>query len=159
MMHRWKQVSQKAAMALIALSLMGGVAAVAPTNSYAIPVAGSYAFTSGLTGTFTSDGSKLTAWDIVGPLGGNFVTGSTVLNNSLAFTQGVIPSLAIVWNLNKNVFNGGFTEVKSLIQLPKGGTFTFGAVPEASTVVLGALGLIGVMAFSWRRRQAGCQVS
>ena len=157
MLHRWKSVSRQMALTLLGLSLMGGIAAVAPTNSYAIPVAGNYAFTSGLTGTFTSDGSKLTVWDIVGPLGGNFVTGSTVLNNSLAFTQGVFPSLAIVWNLNPNVLTGAFTEVK-VGAFPAKGTFGFRAVPEASTIVLGALGFVGVMAFSWRRRQASYQI-
>lgn len=156
-MHRWKRVSQKMVVVLLGLSLMVGVAAVTPTKSYAIPLAGNYAFTSGLTGTFTSDGSKLTGWDIVGPLGGHFVTGSTLFNNSLVFTQGAIPSLAIAWNLNQNILTGGFTEVK-VGALPKVGTFAFGAVPEASTMVLGALGLVGLFAFSWRRRQAGCQV-
>ena len=93
MMHRLKRVSQKAAVALVGLSLLGGVAVVAPTQSYAIPVAGEYAFTSGLSGTFTSDGSKLTAWNILGPLGSTFVTGGTVANNFAGFVQGVIPSL------------------------------------------------------------------
>lgn len=34
---------------------------------HAIPMAGNYAFTSGFTGIFTSDGTKLTAWDFRDP--------------------------------------------------------------------------------------------
>lgn len=54
----------------IAMIFCGGlltVGLVAPNGSAAVPIAGEYVFTSGLTGTFTSDGNRLTAWFIDDP--------------------------------------------------------------------------------------------
>lgn len=154
MMCRWTPVSQRIAAIVTVLSLMsGGVAAVAPTTSYAIPLAGNYTFTSGLTGTFTSDGANLTAWDIIGPLGGHFTTGVTALNDpDLFITLLERPSLSLIW-ADQKFFED--TVTGSL----RTNTFTFSsiAVPEASTIVLGVLGLVGVMACPWHRRQAGHQ--
>jgi hypothetical protein len=47
--------------------VLGFVIVVASGPVHAIPMAGNYAFTSGFTGVFTSDGSKLTAWDFKDP--------------------------------------------------------------------------------------------
>lgn len=150
-MSRWKQISRKVTVAMAVLGLVGGVAAITPTSSYAIPSAGSYVFTSGLTGTFTSNGTSLTAWDIFGPSSTHYLTGSTLLNTSNVFTQVVgTKALGISWLLN------GFGE-GSLN--PLGGTLksvTYQlSVPEASTIILFSLSLVGLMLFSWRRRQVG----
>ena len=54
----------------IAMMFCGGLLTaglVAPNGSAAVPIAGEYVFTSGLTGTFTSDGNQLTAWSIDDP--------------------------------------------------------------------------------------------
>lgn len=152
-MCRWTRVSQRIAVAVTVLSLLGGVAVVAPTASYALPLPGDYVFTSGLTGTFTSDGAKLTAWDIAGPLGGHFTTGKTALNDSdLFITLLERPSLSLIW-ADAKFFEDTVTGALST------NTFTFSstAVPEASTIILGVLGLVGVMACPWHRRQCSHQ--
>lgn len=154
MMCRWTPVSQRIAVVVTVLSLMGEVATLlAPTTSDATPLAGNYVFTSGLTGTFTSDGAKLTAWNIVGPLGGHFTTDTTALNDSdLFITLLERPSLSLIW-ADQKFFEDTVTGAL------RTNTFTFSrtAVPEGSTMVLSVLGLIGVMACSWHRHQASHQ--
>ena len=150
-MHRLKRVSQKMAVAMMVLSLMGGVAAVAPTNSYAIPSSGNYVFTSGLTGTFTSNGTSLTAWDIFGPSSTHYLTGGTIFNNSNVFTQVVgTKALGISWLLN-GFGEGGLNPLGGTL---KSVTYRL-SVPEASTIMLFSISLLGVILFSWRRRQVG----
>ncbi len=154
MMNQWKRVSRKLAVVLMTLSLVGVAAAVNPTSSYAIPSAGTYVFTSGLTGTFTSNGTSLTAWDILGPSGTDYLTGGTILNDSNTFTQIVgTHGLGISWLLN------GFGE-GSLN--PLGGTLTHvtyqRSVAEASTIILFLLSFVGLTVFSCWRRQGGVQV-
>lgn len=53
-------------MVVVVLSALSGVAA---PSAHAIPIAGDYTFTSGLVGTFTSNGNELTAWHITDPFG------------------------------------------------------------------------------------------
>lgn len=153
-MKRWNRVSQKVAVLMLGLSLMGGAAIVAPTNSYAIPSAGNYVFTSGLTGSFTSNGTSLTVWNIVGPSSTHYLTGSTILNNSNTFTQVVgTKALGISWLLN-GFGEGGLNPLGGTL---KSVTYQL-SVPEASTITLILLSLIGLLFCSWRRRQAGMQI-
>lgn len=88
------------------LGLCLAVSAITPTTSHAIPSAGDYIFTSGLTGTFTSDGTQLTKWSITDP--GNFLweTQSTPgidLNDTTSFRIGTLDAnnnLSILWPSN-----------------------------------------------------------
>lgn len=154
MMNQWKRLSRKLALAVMTLSLVGGAVVVTPSSSHAIPSAGNYVFTSGLTGTFTSNGISLTAWDIWGPSSTHYLTGTTTLNNSNVFTQIVgTKGLGISWALN--VFGeGGLNPLGGVL---KNVTYQRG-VPETSTIILFSLSLVGLILFSWRRRQAGAQV-
>lgn len=52
---------------LITLVLFTASIGMGPQPAQAIPTAGDYIFTSGLSGTFTSDGSMLTVWHITDP--------------------------------------------------------------------------------------------
>ena len=133
-----------------------------PTPSHAIPLAGDYAFTAGFTGTFTSNGSKLTEWNFTDSLGTSwtfdFDDGSMVLtNNAVKFD--VLRGnreVVITWD------NGSAIEITS----PVGRTTTAvtwaatGAnVPEAPTGSLVTLGLLALLGYGWRqRRQAGLQI-
>lgn len=102
---------------LLALCVFGVLLIFSPLGTHAIPVAGNYQFTNGLTGTFISDGTKLTAWNIHVPYPG--LTGDGVpyvthfcntclqpvhTNDSDLFftfdlTQVAGPNLAIGWTV------------------------------------------------------------
>ena len=147
---------------VLGLGLCLAVSAVTPTTSHAIPSAGDYTFTSGLTGTFTSDGTQLTKWSITDP--GNFLwetpsTPSIDLNDTISFRIGTLDAnnnLSILWPLNM------FTWVEGgVIQAAR--SFAFApntqTVPEGTMIWLLALGLLALLGYDRRqRRQVGVQV-
>ena len=64
--HHTKHLSSVLAV-LLGFALVCGVTTITPATSHAIPVAGDYTFTSGFTGTFTSNGNALTVWSFSVP--------------------------------------------------------------------------------------------
>ena len=117
--------------------------------SYAIPIAGNYIFTNGLTGTFTSDGNHLTAWNITIPSLSSTVFckacgQDTPTNSSSIFVtinKAVTPNeeLSLFWSNNSWNFQSETLET---------GTFAYKAkptgVPEPSVVLLLASGLLAL---------------
>lgn len=117
--------------------------------SHAIPLAGNYEFTNGFTGTFTSNGSQLTAWNFTLPsmsstvfckaCGQDTPTNSSSIfvttNNSVTPNEG----LSIFWS--NNSWNFQFETLET-------GTFAYRAkpagVPEPSVVLLLAGGLLAL---------------
>jgi len=79
----------KKAKVSLSLALVMMLGLVSGPSAWAIPSAGNYEFTAGgLTGTFSSDGTKLTQWDFVDSLGNHWATGlpdPTPFNNSTWF--------------------------------------------------------------------------
>ena len=60
-------------MSVMVVVVFSALLAVSAPSAHAIPIAGDYTFTSGLIGTFTSNGNELTAWDITDPFGVSYV--------------------------------------------------------------------------------------
>lgn len=146
---------------VVGLGLCLVVSATAPTPSHAIPVAGDYEFTNGLTGTFHSNGLSLTLWNITDPLGNVWQTGapgtSVLINDitSFALISGVTADLSLNWR------DGGYQAHRFLISSK--GDFSFQAVtsqvPEPSSALLLLAGLCLLAGYGWgQRRQAGLQI-
>lgn len=147
---------------------LGVVLAVVVTNpssshaiSFPIPTAGTYVFTSGLTGSFTSDGAKLTDWNITDLLGQVWTPLTPVIastNNPFVFGQvrAINESFSLDWNMNITTATHG-------LQVTAGnfGFAASSAVPEASSGALAGLGLGLLMLIDYvrrERRQTGLQV-
>jgi hypothetical protein len=149
-----------------------------PLTSHAIPIAGNYMFTSGLTGTFTSDGNQLTTWNFTDPLDSilpvtwdsssplKFVSSNTptsfLQEESGRIVGGpgtfFLYQVSIDWTSNQfnaNRFDDSFAPP---IDEVFNGTYSFAPatgnpVPEPSTFGLLAIGLVTFVAY--KRRQAG----
>jgi hypothetical protein len=131
--------------------------------SYAIPIAGNYVFTNGLGGTFTSNGTQLTAWNITTLLSPTIFCAAcgqqTSFNDSSSFVtidKSITPNeeLSISWANNSW---GLLQETQST------GTFAYKAkiagVPEPSVVLLLSGGLLALALYGrQQRRQTGLQV-
>ncbi len=61
--------------------------AVSPAPSFAIPVAGDYIFTLGFSGTFTTDGNQVTAFDITVPSGDRITTADVISDPFFSFND------------------------------------------------------------------------
>ena len=169
---------------LIALLAVTALLTLTAPAAHAIPVAGDYVFTSGLTGTFTSDSTQLTAWAIQDPLLSTLILSDTApppqntsavdSNNSDAFYRyigdlntglGEVRFLQVSWMPGFPADT--FTAAHYMDGVPinfSNGPVTFqavspGTVPEPSSVALLGLGLIALMGYIRRQqRQAGVQV-
>jgi len=133
--------------------------------TYAIPVAGNYVFTIGdLGGTFTSNGTQLTAWNITTSLSSTVFCNAcgqlTSFNDSSTFLtidQSITPNeeLSLSW-IDKT---WGFTQ-----EIQTTGTFDYkvvgiAGVPEPSVVMLLSGGFLALALYGWQqRRQSGLQV-
>jgi hypothetical protein len=149
--------------------LMAGLAV--PNGSHAIPVAGEYVFISGLTGTFTSDGNRLTAWSIDDPNTDVVWNSANTLqevtsNVDLQFVTrfnsggdtGTTSTLEIVWDdlsfatiIRPNDSNG---EEELRID---SGIVAFGpqraSVPEPSSILSALIGVALLAAYTLRQRR------
>ena len=144
------------------LGLLVYIQLYAPIDARAIPTQGDYTLSGGLTGTLTSNGSSLTAWNITDPSGSTWCTGcqqDVTRNDSFQFQTlitGTSDFLVIAWTQGDPF----------LFQSGSGGLGRFtvtltntGQVPELQTGSLLALGLLGLLGYGWRqRRQAGLQI-
>lgn len=90
--------------AAVVLALCVSVFIFAPTPAQAIPMAGDYMFTSTFTGTFTSDGTMLTAWDFTCVLGTCSYSSNLsntgdppVTNDSTLFQQNDLETVKLDW--------------------------------------------------------------
>lgn len=152
------------------LALLIGLFAVSPTQSSAIPVPGAYAFSSGLIGTFTSDGNKMTEWNFHVPLfpqviWTNSLTSIPTHNNALQFIQmqnvlGIDEEISAVWNDPHTleftfVHNHTNAIVGELASVQLIGT----PVPEPSTIFLTASGLLLLFGYvRWQQREAAIKL-
>lgn len=161
-------VSRPARVILLALFLLPPVLSWTPAPAHAIPTAGDYTFTSGFTGTFTSNGNALTVWTFTVPSTVVLWTDSEpsvnppITNDSLVFSaQTQAGFIKIDWSSNSftariNLINGPPTDFAGPFGYQRA---TTGAVPEPSTALLAGLGLLLVLGYGWRqRRQAGLQI-
>ena len=149
--------------AAVILGLCLSLFILGPTPAQAIPVAGDYMFTSGLTGTFTSDGSQLTQWAITDT--NSYLWSNTdvsqleVLNNSFQFWYNngdLTRSINISWS-GPSVCNvrGGGCESPDNVPI----SYQSASVTIPGTVGPFALGFLALVAYEWRqRRQAEMQV-
>ena len=147
---------------LLAVGAVSALLTLAPPAAHAIPVAGDYEFTSGLTGTFTSDGNSLTAWSFRDPL-----TSVLWRNND--------PSIQVNDNNEYGLLLG--TSFFGALQLSWGFGIVHVAppnvfatyditfkkpsenVPEPSAGLLLLAGLVMLVGYGWRQqRHAGLQV-
>ena len=146
---------------LMAVSALNALLTIAPPTAHAIPTAGDYVFTSGLTGTFTSTGSSLSAWQITDPSGNpyNSLTDTVVDNSPVLFavkTGPDFPFLQLEWDISglgnhafQYVLDSGFASGS----LPM--TFqavSSSSVPEPSAVVLLGIGLLALVGYVRRQR-------
>lgn len=126
----------------------------------AIPVAGNYLFTSGLSGSFTSNGSSLTAWSIDDLFFNNWshtIPLQLVPTNEARnfFTHFSTESLAIDWVHNEYVSASSLGLELNAFTITSAST----PVPEPNSALLLGLGLLLLLGYGWRqRRQAGMQI-
>ena len=161
---------------LTSLTVVSALSAllILPPPSHAIPVAGNYEFTSGLTGTFTSNGTQLTSWSFTDPLDSLWhitwnPTVRTISNNPSLFEQGdffggrfgvLIFNVKIDWNSNHFDARRLDTTITPPIDGSLNGIYSFtpagSPVPEPSTFGLLVAGLVALLAY--KRHHAGLQI-
>lgn len=164
--HHTKHLSSVLAV-LLGFALVCGVTTITPATSHAIPVAGDYTFTSGFTGTFTSNGNAVTVWSFSVPSTIVLWTDSdpsvrpATNGNTIFFAATQAGDVRIDWS------NTSFT---ARLNLTAGGIGSFdgpfsyqlatnGTVPEPSSAVLTGVGPLLLLGYGWRqRRHAGVQV-
>lgn len=164
--HHTKHLSSVLAV-LLGFALVCGVTTITPATSHAIPVAGDYTFTSGFTGTFTSNGNALTVWSFSVPSTIVLWTDSdpsvrpATNGNTIFFAATQAGDVRIDWS------NTSFT---ARLNLTAGGIGSFdgpfsyqpainGTVTESSSAALTGVGLLLLLGYGWRqRRHAGLQV-
>lgn len=134
--------------------------AINPTPSLAIPVAGDHIFTLGFSGTFTTDGNQVTAFDITVPTGDRITTADvvpghpTTVNDAGMFAPvNTVNSFAVRWN----------TDLGQYFQPGVGNTiidiaYATASVPEPPAGLLILIGLVLLAGYGWRHQQAGLQV-
>ena len=166
---------------LFASVLLGTAMMGFTTPTFAIPIAGTYNFTSSiLTGSFTSDGAKLTDWNFTTRPTTitffNLTPNTTILfNNQNRFGQrnpaSPFAEIEIFWN-GTNTTNlqnrvertvivpPGVPEFRTRVNL--NGTATrvqVSPIPEPTTLLLTATGLLALAGYRWRQRRGqGVQV-
>ena len=113
-MIRGTLLSTRLKTVILSLGVVIACTSLSPRVSHAIPIAGDYVFTSGLTGSFTSNGTRLTVWAITDS--SNFLwtnVGSTasifpVMINTSDFFNQVDPTsgrgIAINWRTSLETF-------------------------------------------------------
>ena len=131
------------------LLLIGTVVAV--PNALAIPLAGDYILSGDINGTFTSDGSKLTAWEFTSQ---NFnlavwnTSTSIVISNDASLFSAVVPIpspwISDLLNLSWNGLFYAEQPIPDVFGVFRG-PITISAVPEPTTLLLLAVALLGLI--------------
>jgi hypothetical protein len=154
------------------LACVLGFVIVASEPVHAIPMAGNYAFTSGFTGIFTSDGSKLTAWDFRDPSNYHWSDRITVDRNLDILVNANDANGFSADRLNSHLFNRVDLEYSHTnpsafrysffnFEAPPGstngsgiGTFHIASsVPIPSTFLPFVAGLLILVGFHWRQQR------
>ena len=168
---------------LIAVSALSALLTLTPPTAHAIPAAGDYVFTSGLTGTFTSDGNQLTAWAIQDPLLSTLIWTDTASTTQSAISDTTVSFFTSIGDTSTLLGDVRILQVLFTPEFPSdafhaqhfvdAGLINFASspvtyevvsptsVPEPSAVVLQglALGVLALMGYVRRQqRHAGLQV-
>ena len=155
---------------LMAVSAVSALLTLTAPAAHAIPVAGDYEFTSGLVGTFTSDGNQLTAWDfyasIVPQMHWRNDGATQVLDNNIHFFQArLLPGyfIGLSWPIpgilprpafNTGIFSNSYSSILFSYE-----TAPTTSVPEPSAGLLLLAGLVMLAGYEWRqRRQTRLQI-
>ncbi len=158
---------------LIAIGAFGSLLTLSPPAAHAIPAAGDYVFTSLFSGSFTSTGSSLSAWQFTTPSGHSFSSITDLVHLNDDYTLEVydstfiipgVPFAQITWD--STGFGDSFVQYyvnsSPFIESSYGLTFIpapSSSVPEPSAGLLLLAGLVMLMGYGWRQqRQAEMQV-
>lgn len=147
---------------VMGFTICSALTVLSPVPAQAIPSAGDYTFTSGFTGTFTSNGTSVTEYNFIDAVGMLWLRRIPVIlemqNNVTYFALlNDFNGATLIWNWADGVFadcQGTACRIGTMSY-----TGDLRTVPEHSSAVFIGLGLLLLHGYGWRQRRAtGLQI-